>query len=201
MRCSLVLIRTALISYNKSIDENEYQNGECTILNSCILFYYYFITLNRKQTNFCLTLRNEWVSYWLKNMSTVPIYVLLFGKSWTYKMCTTSHLKSGIKLNRAHRVIRPGRWRMEQNQRCTDQYHSNRQHSQWLICLPSLSCNFPLAIHTILCWNNHVQSSPSHQRLWHRLSCTGSNRTDRLSRPHSCFHSNRRNNISGTKLQ
>ena len=104
MRCSLVLIRTALISYNKSIDENEYQNGECTILNSCILFYYYFITLNRKQTNFCLTLRNEWVSYWLKNMSTVPIYVLLFGKSWTYKMCTTSHLKSGIKLNRAHRV-------------------------------------------------------------------------------------------------
>ena len=90
---------TKYISCNKSIDENEYQRGECNILNSCILFTT-VITLDR---NKLLSNSEERIELLiLKNM--LCLFMFCCSVKVELKICTTSHLKSGIKLNRAHRV-------------------------------------------------------------------------------------------------
>ena len=90
---------TKYISYNKSIDENEYQRGECNILHSCILFTT-VITLNRNK----LLSNSEEHNELLIKKYAVPIYFCCSVEA-ELKICTTSHLKYGIKLNRAHRVM------------------------------------------------------------------------------------------------
>ena len=80
------------------------------------------------------------------------------------------------------------RWRMKQNQCCTDQYHSNRQHIQQRARFPWLLCTHLLIRYKLLWWNKHVQSIPRHC-FCYRLFHTCHNWTDRLFPGHSCFHS------------
>ena len=64
--------------------------------------FYYYCNHFKQKTNFCLTLRNT-MNYWLKHM--LCLFMFCCSVKVELKICTTSHFRYGIKLNRAHRVM------------------------------------------------------------------------------------------------